>query len=156
MWFGLIMLTGCANVPSIDPEYEPDRLENSNRNIYQFNDVMDRTLLKPPAKGYRRIVPVSVARRIRNLLNNLAAPIDISNNILQGKFKFGFSGLGRFLLNSTVGLAGIFDPAAKIGLEPHPEDFGQTLAVWGVGQGPYIVLPFFGASTLRDTMGFIV
>ena len=156
IWLSLVALSGCAGVPSVDQEYEPDRLENMNRGIYQFNDAMDRALIKPPAKAYRRIVPAPVARRVRNFFTNLAAPVDIINNMLQGKFKPGFSDLGRFLFNSTVGLAGLFDPAGKIGMERHPEDFGQTLAVWGVGQGPYIVLPFFGANTLRDIVGWIV
>jgi phospholipid-binding lipoprotein MlaA len=131
-----------------------DRFERLNRRSYQFNRALDRKLLKPVARGYDRAVPQRLERRIRNFFVNLRAPIDIINNLLQGKFAPGFSDVGRFLLNSTAGLGGLFDPAAKLGLERHQEDFGQTLAVWGVPAGGYLVLPILGSGTLRDWGGF--
>ena len=105
--------------------------------------------MRPVARAYDRVVPPRVERRVRNFSTNLRGPTDIANNWLQGKFKPGFADLGRFLLNTVAG-GGFFDPAAKFGLERHPEDFGQTLAVWGVPSGGYFVMPLFGPGTVRD------
>lgn len=141
---------GCAGLPRQDIGPEPlDRFERVNRGIYRFNRGFDRNLARPIARGYDRIVPPRVERRFRNFFTNLAAPTDIANNWLQGKFKPGFEGLGRFLLNTVAG-GGFFDPAKKLGLERHPEDFGQTLATWGVPPGGYFVMPFFGPGSVRD------
>jgi phospholipid-binding lipoprotein MlaA len=127
-----------------------DPFEGFNRAIYTFNDKTDRYVLKPIAKGYRAIVPKPVIRSISNFFSNLHDPANMLYNFLQGKPKEGFSDLSRVIVNSTIGIAGVFDVATKMGLEKHNEDFGQTLAVWGVGDGPYLVLPFFGPSNIRD------
>ena len=150
------VLSGCAGQNELEQPEPPDRFEQANRKIYRFNDAVDRAVTRPVAKGYRRIVPTPVKRHVRNFLANLRAPVDVINNLLQGKIRHGFADLGGFLFNSTIGLAGIFDPAGRIGMQRHHEDFGQTLAVWGVAPGPYLVLPFFGPSTLGGTasLGF--
>lgn len=127
-----------------------DPFEGFNRAVYKFNEKTDQYVLKPVAKGYRAIVPKPVSRSISNFFSNLYDPANMLYNFLQGKPKGGFSDLGRFIVNSTVGIAGLFDVASKMGLEKHNEDFGQTLAVWGVSDGPYLVLPFFGPSNIRD------
>jgi phospholipid-binding lipoprotein MlaA len=141
---------GCAGLPQDSAEPAAlDRFERVNRGIYRFNRGLDRKVVRPVARAYDRVVPPPVERRVRNFFTNLRAPTDIANNWLQGKFKPGFAGLGRFLLNTVAG-GGFFDPAAKLGLERHPEDFGQTLAAWGVPSGGYFVMPFLGAGSLRD------
>lgn len=145
-----MLFSGCASQQTVPQE---DRWEGMNRVIYGFNDGVDRVLLKPIARGYRFITPDPVERGVRNVFGNLAYPTVIVNNLLQGKPGAAISDTGRFIVNSTVGVAGIFDVASNIGLEEHDEDFGQTLAVWGVGSGPYVVLPFLGPSTLRDAFG---
>ena len=145
-----MLFSGCASQQTVPQE---DRWEGMNRVIYGFNDGVDRVLLKPIATGYRFITPDPVERGVRNVFGNLAYPTVIVNNLLQGKPGAAISDTGRFIVNSTVGVAGIFDVASNIGLEEHDEDFGQTLAVWGVGSGPYVVLPFLGPSTLRDAFG---
>ena len=141
---------GCAGLPPQDVGPEPlDRFERVNRGIYRFNRGFDRAVARPVARAYDRVVPPVVERRFRNFFTNLRAPTDITNNWLQGKFKPGFADLGRFLLNTVAG-GGLWDPAAKLGLERHAEDFGQTLAVWGVPPGGYFMMPFFGPGTVRD------
>jgi phospholipid-binding lipoprotein MlaA len=142
--------TGCATSRGVAEPVTPDRFERVNRAVYRFNRGVDRRVVRPVARAYDNAMPIRVERRVRNFFTNLRAPTDIVNNWLQGKFRPGFAGLGRFLLNSTAGLGGFFDPATKLGLERHAEDFGQTLAVWGVPSGGYLMLPFFGPSTLRD------
>jgi len=143
---------GAAN--KTDNAHDP--LEGFNRAMYTFNDKLDVYLLKPVAKGYRAVAPVPVRKSISNFFSNLHDPLVMLNNFLQGKPGQAASDLGRFLTNSTVGIFGLFDVATKIGLPKHDEDFGQTLAVWGVGDGPYLVLPFFGPSNLRDGPSLIV
>ena len=141
---------GCASLPSdAAGSAEADRFERVNRGIYRFNRGVDRNVVRPLARAYDRVIPPRVERRFRNFFANLRAPVDIANNWLQGKFKPGFSGLGRFLLNTAAG-GGFFDPAAKIGLDRHAEDFGQTLAAWGVPSGGYFVMPFLGPGSVRD------
>ncbi|MEK7223689.1 MAG: VacJ family lipoprotein [Pseudomonadota bacterium] len=145
--------TGAANG---EQDTSRDPLEGFNRAMYTFNDKFDRYLLKPVAKGYRAIMPKPVSKSISNFFGNLHDPGIMLNNLLQGKPGQAASDLGRFLVNSTVGIAGLFDVATKMGLQKHNEDFGQTLAVWGVGDGPYLVLPFFGPSNMRDGPSLIV
>src|SRR3989344_5960320 len=128
-----------------------DPLECFNRAMYTFNDKFARYLPKPVAKGYRAITPKPVSKSISNFFGNLHDPGIMLNNLLQGKPGQAASDLGRFLVNSTLGIAGLFDVATNMGLEKHNEDFGQTLAKWGVGDGPYLVLPFFGPGSLRDS-----
>lgn len=143
----------CAACATVDVSSEPtelDHFERLNRGIYRFNRGVDRKVVRPLARAYDHVMPAPVEHRVRNFFTNLKAPTDIINNWLQGKFKPGFADFGRFLLNSTVGLGGFFDPATKLGLERHPEDFGQTLAVWGVPSGGYFVMPLLGPGTFRD------
>jgi phospholipid-binding lipoprotein MlaA len=149
-----LLAAGCSAMSGLGDDCDADRFERVNRAVYGFNRGLDRKLVRPLARGYDRIVPGPVDRRFRNFFTNLRAPGDIVNNMLQGKFLPGFSDLGRFLFNSTAGLAGFFDPASKVGLHRHAEDFGQTLAVWGVPQGSYLVLPLIGPSTVRDAVGW--
>lgn len=131
-----------------------DPWEGFNRAVYSFNDKADRYFMKPVAKGYRAITPDPVETGLGNVFANLAELRNVLNDALQWKWKQAGNDAGRFLINSTVGLVGLFDVAKLAGLEKSEgEDFGQTLAVWGVGQGPYIVLPFLGPSSLRDTAG---
>jgi phospholipid-binding lipoprotein MlaA len=142
--------SGCATLPAAPEAEVVDRFERVNRGVYRFNRAVDRRILKPVARAYDRLMPARVERHVRMFFTNLRAPTDIVNNWLQGKFRPGFADLGRFLLNSTAGVGGFFDPAAKLGLERHAEDFGQTLAQWGVPSGGYAVVPFLGAGTFRD------
>ncbi|MEX2163547.1 MAG: VacJ family lipoprotein [Sulfuricaulis sp.] len=133
-----------------------DPLEGFNRAMYTFNDKMDRYILKPVAKGYRAVTPKPVRRGISNFFSNLREPIVMLNNLLQGKPADAVSDLSRFVFNSTFGIFGLFDVASKMDLPKHNEDFGQTLAVWGVSDGAYLVLPFFGPSNLRDGPALVV
>jgi phospholipid-binding lipoprotein MlaA len=154
-FMGLVLLAmllgagGCATAPIAEEPAEFDRFERVNRGVYRFNRGVDRKIVRPLARAYDKVVPAPVERHVRNFFTNMRGPTDIVNNWLQGKFKPGFAGLGRLLLNTIAG-GGFFDPAAKLGLERHPEDFGQTLAVWGVPSGGYFVLPFLGSGTFRD------
>ncbi len=139
-----------ANATASEQNNARDPLEGFNRAMYTFNDKLDRYVLKPLAKGYYAITPAPVSKSISNFFSNLHDPGIMLNNLLQGKPKQAASDLGRVLVNSTIGIAGLFDVATRMGLEKHNEDFGQTLAKWGVGDGAYLVLPFFGPSNLRD------
>ena len=138
-----------------EEQKNPDPLEPINRTIFAFNDTADRYVLRPVAKGYNFVVPKPVRTGVGNFFDNWTYPITIVNSFLQGKFKQGASDTGRFLVNSTVGVLGIFDPATKMDLPEHDEDFGQTFARWGIGQGPYIVIPILGPATLRSGIGMI-
>jgi len=132
-----------------------DPFEPVNRVIFKFNNVADRIVLEPVAKGYRKL-PSPVQTGIGNFLSNLRLPLVIINQFLQGQFGNAASSTGRLVVNTTIGIAGLIDVAENIGLEEKEEDFGQTLATWGLGDGPYIVLPIFGPSNLRDTAGMLV
>lgn len=146
--FACLFVSGCAGTEPSDV----DPWEPTNRRIDGFNTKIDNATLKPVAQGYKKVVPEYVRQRVTNFSNNLQGPLNIINSFLQGKGRAGFSETGRFLTNSTVGIAGLFDVATKIGLESHDEDFGQTLAVWGVPNGPYVIVPFYGPQTLRDAL----
>ena len=128
-----------------------DPYENLNRKTYQFNENLDEKIAKPIAEIYSNFPP-PIKSGVTNFFNNLEEVDTFINQLLQGKPKESLNDLTRFIINSTIGLAGFIDVASKIGLERHEEDFGQTLGVWGVGQGPYIMLPVLGPSTLRDTL----
>ena len=132
-----------------------DPFENINRKTFEFNENLDEKVLKPTAKFYSKFPP-RIKNGITNFFNNLEEVDTCVNQLLQGKPKKSANDLTRFLINSTVGLGGFIDVASKMGLERHEEDFGQTLAVWGVGEGPYIMLPGLGPSTLRDTLSMPV
>lgn len=148
--------TPTAAPPAVDSveqgTYDP--LERVNRVIYKFNDRVDRAILKPVAKGYDAITPNVVQHSIRSFFSNLLSPTVVVNDVLQGKFRQSAADTGRFLVNTTVGIAGLFDVARHMGLKPHNEDFGQTLGVWGVGEGPYLVWPILGPKNLRDSFGW--
>lgn len=134
----------------------PDPWEGMNRKIYQFNDTADRWVLKPVAKGYRWITPEPLEAGISNVFANLFEISTITNGLLQLKFLQAASDTGRFVINTTIGIAGLFDVATPLGLVKHHEDFGQTLGYWGVGSGPYVVVPFMGSYTLRSGTGSII
>ena len=136
-----------------DEIYDP--FEPVNRAIFSFNNVADRIVLEPIAKGYKKL-PSPIQSGINNFLSNLRAPLVVVNQLLQGQGENAVQSSGRFIVNSTVGVFGLFDVAEKIGLEEKEEDYGQTLATWGVGDGFYIVLPLFGPSNLRDTSGMVL
>jgi phospholipid-binding lipoprotein MlaA len=138
-----------------EQDTNPDPWESVNRKIFAFNDFTDRYFLKPVAKGYDKVTPQFLEDGVHNMFSNLGEVGDILNSLLQGKFKNSASAGGRLVLNSTVGLLGFFDVASKVGLASHEEDFGQTLAHWGVKSGPYVVLPFLGPRTVRDSFGNI-
>ena len=148
-----LALAGCAAARPPSGNYsgaDYDPWERYNRNITVLNDRMDRAITRPLAVGYRKITPQFFRTGVRNVFSNLGYPIVFVNDFLQGKFAQGGRDVLRFGINSTIGIAGIFDPASRFGLERNNEDFGQTLAVWGVPSGPYFVMPFLGPSTLRD------
>jgi phospholipid-binding lipoprotein MlaA len=136
-----------------DPRPSYDPWEGFNRAMFGVHRAVDNAVLEPVARGYRAITPGPVRGGVRNFLRNLNAPVIFANDLLQGEFKRAGSTAGRFAINSTVGIAGILDPATSIGLERHDEDFGQTLAVWGVPSGPYLFLPLLGPSNIRDSAG---
>lgn len=142
-----LFLAGCATGPNANPA---DPLEPLNRSVHQFNDAVDRTVFKPVAKTYRDLTPTPIQRGIRNFFNNLEDAWSIVNNILQFKGEAAGDSFFRFGVNTFIGLGGILDVATEMRIERHTEDFGQTLGRWGVGAGPYIVLPFLGPSNLRD------
>jgi phospholipid-binding lipoprotein MlaA len=152
----LIFTTNCSvnnsNIIDRTPEAE-DPWENFNRGTFVFNQKFDKYLLAPLAKGYRFVFPSEIRTGVRNFLSNLGEPWSSINSALQGNFKNTGNTLARFVINSTLGILGIFDVATEIGFEKQKEDFGQTLAVHGVGPGPYLVLPFLGPSTVRDAIG---
>lgn len=133
-----------------------DPIEPVNRFIFGFNDILDRFLIEPLAKGYKAVVPHVVRDGIQNFVRNLEAPVVVANQLLQGKVGDAGVTTARFVLNSTIGVAGLVDVASAQGLNYKDEDFGQTLATWGVGNGPYIVLPVLGPSSLRDAGGLAV
>ena len=130
-----------------------DCFETINRGVFAFNQVLDNVIVEPLAKGYRYL-PSPIRTGTSNALNNLSLVVTIPNNLLQGEITLAGKNTGRFIINSTIGILGFFDPASKIGLNDYEkEDWGQTLGTWGVGEGCYIVLPILGPSTVRDTVG---
>jgi phospholipid-binding lipoprotein MlaA len=145
------LLGGCAT--SGNPK---DPIEGFNRAIYAFNEGLDTVLIKPVAQGYDAVLPTPVRTGVTNFFGNIADFFIGVNNLLQGKPDQAASDLGRVLLNSTVGILGIFDVATSAGLEKHEEDFGQTFGRWGVGDGAYVVIPVFGPRTVRDTVGLVL
>ena len=149
-----MLLNGCASTQYIESERDP--WQGFNRTMYNFNDGLDRAILKPAAQGYKAIAPDFVETGVRNFFENLDDISVAVNNLLQGKVASSASDIGRVLINSTIGVLGLFDVASSMGLSKHDEDFGQTLGAWGMDSGPYIVWPFFGPSSLRDTPSLVV
>ncbi|MEJ0087714.1 MAG: VacJ family lipoprotein [Pseudomonadota bacterium] len=149
-----LLLTGCATLPSGKPDPR-DPFERFNRSSFAFNDALDRAITKPAAKAYKKVTPRIVRTGVSNALSNLNTVSTIINDVLQGKMRQAGQDSGRFLLNSTLGLGGLFDPASAAGLENNDEDFGQTLGKWGVKPGPYLMLPFLGPTNVRDGLARI-
>ena len=147
-----VILGGCATPPA-NPASAGDPYEASNRVIFDLNLKLDSVTLRPTAERYSTYVPEEVRDSLRNALDNLHAPVVLANDLLQGELSRAGTITGRFLVNSTLGLGGLFDVASRHDLPAHDEDFGQTLAVWGAGEGPYLVLPLFGPSNPRDAAG---
>jgi phospholipid-binding lipoprotein MlaA len=149
----LALLGGCASVPG--PPDERDPFESYNRAMYAFNDSVDNAVLRPVAQTYKDYMPDIAQTGISNFFDNIGDLTNMVNNLLQFKIENAVSDFGRILWNSTVGIFGLIDVATHMGLQKHDEDFGQTLAVWGVPDGPYLVLPLLGPSTIRDTVGLV-
>lgn len=156
------LLGGCATAPT-DPQAKADfdavndPLEPVNRALHEFNQAIDYFVLKPVAFSYRTILPPPLQDSVRNALRNLKTPVVLANDLLQGEMDRAGDTVSRFAINSTIGILGLFDVAETwFGIPYHAEDFGQTLAIWGVGEGPYIVLPLLGPSNPRDTIGIAV
>ena len=129
-----------------------DPFEDLNRDIFVFNEKLDEKILKPTALVYRKVTPQFARTGVTNFFNNLEEIDTTINQVLQGEIKYAFNDAGRFIINTTIGLFGLIDVASKMGLERHQEDFGQTLGVWGISSGPYIMLPFLGPSNPRDLL----
>ena len=146
----MVALSGCASLTS---QEENDPLEFVNRGVYEFNQKADEYVLEPVAKGYQYVTPEIVDESITNFFSNLDDVVVFVNDVLQLKFNQALSDGGRVIVNSTVGLLGFVDMATDMGLPKNNEDFGQTLGAYGLGTGPYVVLPILGSSTLRDTVG---
>jgi phospholipid-binding lipoprotein MlaA len=148
------LLPACATLPS--GERDPrDRFERTNRAIYRFNDALDRGIGKPVAKGYVKVTPAPVRAGLANFFRNLTYPTVMVNDLLQLKIKSFAADTARLVVNTTIGIGGLFDPASHLGMRAGNEDFGQTLGRWGVPPGPYVMLPIIGPSTVRDTVGFV-
>jgi phospholipid-binding lipoprotein MlaA len=157
---GLVLcaaLSGCATAPA-SPEAlaANDPYEQTNRDTLKLNGKIDKYFVVPTVAVYFVLVPEGGRRGVHNFLGNLSLPTIFVNDMLQGELSRAGKSMWRLVINSTLGVAGFWDPASKIGIAGHGEDFGQTLAVWGVGEGPYLVLPFFGPSNPRDAAGLAV
>ncbi len=156
------LLFGCASPPEGDADAQAaydeinDPLEPFNRAIFSFNQFADGILIKPIALAFRTFVPPEPREGVRNFLSNLRSPIVLANDLMQGEFDRAVVTIERFAINSTAGLGGLIDVAARFGIEGHREDFGQMLAVWGSGEGPFLMLPILGPSNPRDVTGLVV
>lgn len=157
-----LIISGCASNNQAETEATntnkeiADPFEGYNRTIFQFNDALDQAVAEPAARGYKTVVPEPGRKGVRNALRNLNAPIILANQTLQGDFEGAGDAITRALVNTFIGLGGLIDVAGHEGIEYEKEDFGQTLAIWGVGQGPYIVAPLFGPASLRQHAGTMV
>lgn len=151
----LVMLafSGCASVPNPDPR---DPFESFNRGVYSFNEGLDTVVLTPVATAYRNVTPALVRSGVSNFFGNLEDAWSFVNSLLQGKLRPAVDNFFRFGVNSTFGILGLFDVASEMQIDRHSEDFGQTLGSWGFGPGPYLVLPVFGPSSLRDALALPV
>src|SRR5574338_850309 len=149
----VLLLGGCATSSTANPE---DPLEGYNRAMFSFNEAVDKAVMKPLAEGYNYVTPKPVKMGIGNFFGNVGDVWISVNNLLQGKVQDALSDAGRFLVNTTLGMAGLFDVASEMGLEKHDEDFGQTLGKWGVGEGGYFIVPILGPKTIRDALALPV
>ncbi len=150
-----VILAGCATQPQTADDVN-DPFEGVNRAVFGFNELLDVWFLRPAATLYRAFLPPPIQDGIHNMLSNISTPIVLFNDLLQGEPDRAMNTMSRFAINSTVGVLGFGDPASEMGYKKHTEDFGQTMAVWGVGEGPYVVLPIFGPSNPRDAVGRVV
>jgi phospholipid-binding lipoprotein MlaA len=149
----LLLLCGCASLPAGTTRSPRDPWERMNRTTYKFNTALDHAILRPIARGYHHVVPQFAQNGVHNFLLNLTTPKVMINDLLQGQFRaFGNDTL-RLVTNTTLGLGGLLDPATRAGLDRNDRDFGQTFGKWGIPSGPYVVLPFFGPSDVRDAVG---
>lgn len=156
---GFILLTGCSTTSDVKEELsvsEVDPYEGFNRKVYAFNNTVDEYVAEPIATAYKYVTPDFFQTGVNNFFINLKTINTVVNDVLQGKFQQSAEDSGRFLLNTTVGLGGLFDIATDVGLQHHEEDFEQTFAVWGVPQGSYLVLPFLGPATARGIPGSVL
>ena len=147
------VLQGCATGPNANPA---DPLEPLNRTVFGFNDGLDRAIFKPVATAYKNVTPAPVRAGVGNFFENLLDVRTLINNVLQAKPQDAVETVMRLGVNTVFGLAGLLDVASEMDLERHPQDFGQTLGVWGIGSGPYVVLPVLGSSTVRDAIGTVI
>ncbi len=150
-----LALGGCATLPPHSKPDPRDRWERMNRAIYIFNVKVDRAVLRPTARTYVRVVPQGARTAVTNFMTNLTYTTTILNDVLQGQLKSSANDTARLLVNTLFGLGGLFDVATPSGLDRHSADFGQTLGKWGVHSGPYVMLPFLGPSTVRDSVGLL-
>jgi phospholipid-binding lipoprotein MlaA len=151
-----LAVAGCATLPPGAKPDPRDRFERTNRAIFKFNLAVDHAVLRPTARTYVKVVPQGARTAVTNFLTNLTYTSTILNDFLQGHVKDGAGDTARLVLNTLFGLGGLFDVATPTGLDRHDADFGQTLGKWGVGSGPYVMLPFLGPSTVRDSFGLLV
>ena len=149
----VLAASGCASVGASSTADAHDPFEHFNRSMFSFNDTLDRVALKPAATVYQDVTPSFVQTGIGNFFGNIGDIWSTVNSFLQGKLERGVTGVMRVAVNTVLGFGGVLDISSEAGLSRHPADFGQTLGTWGVPSGPYLVLPFFGASTVRDTAG---
>jgi phospholipid-binding lipoprotein MlaA len=150
------LVAGCATTQQTERVAKIDPFESINRAVFTFNENADEYVIKPAAEAYQFVLPEFVRTGVTNFFSNIGDIFVAVNNLLQGKPGNAANDIGRFLVNSTIGILGLFDVATDAGLEKNKEDFGQTLGVWGVPSGPYVVLPLFGPSSVRDTAGLAV
>jgi len=153
MCVGIALMAGCATTQQTERVAKIDPFESVNRAVFTFNENADEYVIKPVAEAYQFVLPDFVRTGVTNFFSNIGDVFVAVNNLLQGKPGNAANDIGRFLVNSTIGILGLFDVATDAGLEKNKEDFGQTLGVWGVPSGPYVVLPLFGPSSVRDTAG---
>jgi len=149
----VILLAGCATTQNNNKNIDP--LEPVNRKFFTFNETLDRYFMKPVATTYIEVTPQPIRTGVTNFFDNLTYMNVVVNSFFQGKFDEGMSGLFRFIFNTTLGIGGLFDIATHMGLTEHDEDTGQTLAVWGMPQGPYLTVPLFGPNTVRDSPNLV-
>ena len=148
----LLLLCACATLPP-GPRNPRDPWERMNRTTYKFNDKLDKAVLRPLARGYQKVTPGFAQTGVRNFMDNLNYSIVMLNDLLQGQIKPFFSDTLRLIVNTTIGIGGLFDPATRMGIDKNDRDLGQTFGKWGIGSGPYVVLPFLGPSDVRDAFG---
>lgn len=149
-----LILTACATAPAAGPGEVSDPYEGFNRQMFAFNNGVDKYALSPAATAYKTVTPSFARDRVGDFLSNLGGPVIFANDVLQAEPSRAGTTFARFGINTTIGLLGFWDAADHFGIKGHSEDFGQTLAVWGVGSGPYLVMPFLGPTNPRDLVGF--